>query len=679
MRPDRANPNRDHRTDAAALALATALALGVPAMAQDSEPLIIGQRERLVFFGLERVEGEAEAYWRYRLDESDPAAGPSIRDTESEFRESVSIFTEGYLGNPNLAKLTLDLSLRLTQEEIDSDSLAQSQRTSETFAEYDVSVLVLEKSDTPLTVYSRRSETLLDRQFADSLDSTTTEHGARLQLRYEAVPMQLSYFHREQVQTGRFSGTDFRLEQDTLTWQGRTRPVGGHRVWWDYSYSSVDESGQIRLPNTFDRHDAFLNHTLDFGAESRNNLRSSFRFYQETGEFPVDRLRWNEILRLRHTKHFETRYDYLFDRQERPDSTQNSYRGSAGFRHELYDSLATTGRAGASRLTLDEDNFESTEQFADLGVEYRKLVPLGRILATIDLDYSSLDDSDRGGSLNVTDESHTFGASGFITLGRRNILPASVVVTDATGVFVYVEGADYTVRVFADRTEIQRVLGGNIADGQTVLVDYEIGPEPASETETVGSSFTLRYRIDEGPLKGLSPFVRYRDQRQDRTSDLPLGTPGNDVRDLVVGVDYDLGRLSLSAEHQKRDSTLSPFDQTRLEGRFTQRFGRGNSLIASVYYQDTDRYEEDLRSEVFNATTRWNTRLSDRLQTGVVGTYRVDSDSDGTDTEAFDLELDLLWRYRLTTVFCNARTSFVNSDQRDNTSQTLTVGVRRKF
>jgi len=648
-------------------------------IAQDGEPIIIGQREKLKFFELESFRASVEAYWRYREDESKDSNGVTSHETESLLRESVILNGEGFFGNPNFVKLNIDIAFRLSQEKIENDVLNTTDRTSEMINEYSVNAVILQKSDFPLTVYSRRSQTLVDRQFASSLDSIITEHGAQLAIRSELMPSQFQYFHREQTQSGRFDGSNSELIQDTFTWHGRFKPINGHRAWWDYTFSNVDETNLLQDPNSFSRHDAIFNHTYDFGPDSKNNVRSSLRFFKETGKFPIDRIRWNETLRLEHSRTFETKYVYMFDQQNRRGSNQRLHRGAASFRHELFDSLTTTGQLGSSLLNISDDNFKSTQYFGDLGFKYQKIVPYGTLLATTDFRFNFQDDSDRGTSIQIIDEPHTFATSGLITLNRRNIVASSIVLTDAAGIVLYIEGIDYTVREFSDSVEIQRVLGGSIAPNESVLVRYEIGPEPESSTDSIGVGLTIRYQFEDGPLKGLSPYIRYHDQSQDRTSSSLIDLPQNDFQDLIFGIDYDIGKISFTAEHQIRDSTLSPFDRTRIEGSYTNRINNRNSFLLSAYYQETDRSTENLQSELMNLTARWNAQPTNKIKSSLVGTFRHEEDNKGTDSDAFEIFIDVSWRHRQTSVYATARNSIINGNSRESTSQSFLFGVRREF
>src|SRR5690606_8833033 len=121
-------------------------------------------------------------------------------------------------------------------------------------------------------------------------------------------------------------------------------------------------------------------------------------------------------------------------------------------------------------------------------------------------------------------------------------------ITDAAGLRVYLPVVDYEIRSLPGRVEIRRVVGGAILEGETVLVDYIIGPEPGSTLESTSGSLSIRYSIDDGPLAGLGLFgsLRLTDQRQ--TAGPEQAFLLNDVRALTYGADYRIGDLFFSAE-----------------------------------------------------------------------------------------------------------------------------------
>ena len=242
-------------------------ALTAGATAQNDGPIVIGGAPELETLIFEDLSIAIEAFGRRRVDQIDPTFGPKTRDVEDLFRETLELSSRGYIGHPNLVELDLLGRFWLEQEDLDSESLNMRERSLESINEFDVSALILRESKAPMTFFARRDQVLLDRQFGSSIDNLTTEYGTSLRWRDEAFPSFFRYFHREQEQSSQFGITDFQITQDTFEWQSQARPGDGQLLTWDYSFDSVEEQGQLRRANSFDRHDGLLVHTYDFGNE----------------------------------------------------------------------------------------------------------------------------------------------------------------------------------------------------------------------------------------------------------------------------------------------------------------------------------------------------------------------------------------------------------------------------
>ena len=84
----------------------------------------------------------------------------------------------------------------------------------------------------------------------------------------------------------------------------------------------------------------------------------------------------------------------------------------------------------------------------------------------------------------VIDEAHIFVDPLQVILENKFIDPASIVVSDSTGLAIYTENDDYTIAQINDWTELHPTPFGvdlpNITDGQTLLVDYVFIPEPTA-------------------------------------------------------------------------------------------------------------------------------------------------------------------------------------------------------
>ncbi len=650
-------------------------------------PVVVGgPREEFRWLRLHRFGGSLGFEVRDRRDERRPADGPATTDKELLLRPRLELSTEAYLGHRNLVDLNVDVQLLLEDTDFASDGPGGGTSQRQTAFEnlYDVSALILGQSRVPILVYSRRDQSLLDREFSPSLDSTTSETGAIIDVRSETAPTTVQYFHRQQDQSDPQGLLDYRLDQDTLAAQTNLKLSDRQHLSIDYTFDSIRETqsgaggGGVGFSDAFDRHDLSLIDTLDFGRDGQHNLRSTLRYYSQVGDFAQERVRWDESLRLRHTDRFETRYDTSLEQQTNAGQQQRLASGTASLRHRLFESLVTTASVGGRALRV-QDVFDSDDIFANAGLEYTKKAPYGRFQASVGGGLDRQTNSPRGGALTIFDESHTFADPQPILIPRRRVLEASIVVKDAGGVRVFVPGADYTAQTFADRTEIRRVLGGAIADGQTVLVTYEIGPEPGNTTDTAMVTLAGRYSIEQGMLRGLDVYVNYRQIEHALSSDEPSAFVLDDARILRYGAEYRIGRLAFTAEEENHDSTIAPFDATRLAARYDHRLGRASGLSLDLTREDIRYTDPDNRVELNRITGLWFTRLGASLDVNVRLIFRDEHDRLVGSTRGFEQSIELNWHKRQTEIFASFHNSVLDSNNESDQFQTIFVGFRRNF
>lgn len=666
------------------MAAAAAVASARPAAAQslpppeEGGPVIVGEhQEQFESFVLQRIRGVVEMLARYRTDERRRPGERTTRDTETILRPSVELSADAYILHPNFIELSLTGRLLLDQESLDSESLGLREDTTTLDTNYDFRALILGRSSMPVTAYSRRTQTNIDRLFGPSFDSIITEHGAIVQFVNERAPTTIQYFHRDLEQVESTGALDFGVVQDSFDIRSNIRLSERQTLSLDYTMDVVEQSGAQRASLDFVRHDATALHTLNFGEHRLHELRSRVRWLEQTGDSPFRRLTFDESLRLRHTERFQTRYDLFYETQEREDSSQDFLRGTFSLRHRLFESLVTTANVGAS--TLNTDGFNSNEYFGDVALDYIKRVPYGVFSATASVGGNLRDDGPRGSPLRILDEPRTFNDPAPIILARQNILVGTIFITDLSGLIVYDEGLDYTLRGFPDRVEIRRVVGGSITDGQTVLIDYTIGPEPASTVTSTSLGLSARYDINEGFLRGLGLYLRYLQRDADIDSPNPAFFILDESRDLIVGADYTTGPLTLSAEYETFDSTISPFNATRFEAWYVHTLGRGSSLNFSGSYQMIDFTALDNQVNLAVLRAIWNQQLSDKLRLSAQVIWRDEEDDREGHSQGFEQRLNLNWRYRQTEVYLSGRNSMFDSRSEERLTQTLEVGLRRTF
>jgi hypothetical protein len=647
----------------------------------DDGPVVVGQTQgELRSLIVDRFDLSADLSYQYRRNSTESTFTGERTDTEHKVQETLTAVGRVFFGHKNLADLTFDATIGFENRFRDSPNLNLDDDQNDLLALFRTDLLILGQSSTPMRVWALRNQRLLEREFASSVESSTTEAGASVRAFLDTVPTTLRYYHREREQDDLGGTADFNRVEDTFELQSVWRPNRDQGLSFDYAVDFVDEDQASGFNDTFTRHDATLTHTLDFGGRRRlNNLRSTLRVFDQSGISANSTVRLDEILRLQHTESLDSRWNLILEDRSVGGQDQQQARGSTILRHKLFDSLVTTLESGGGHQRIDSVSFTRDDYYVGVNLEYNKLVPYGRLDASFTERFDRVENSDRGTQIDFVNTVHTFNDPFPVVINQRFIIPTSILIRDIAGIQVFVEGVDYTVLGFPDRVEITRQVGGSIADGETVLIDYSIGPEPENTTDTLTTSVTVRYDIDRGPLRGFSVFYLFRDL--DQSIDAPMGSLiiANDVRQTRYGAEYKLGDFTFLAEQEERDSDVSPFELTRISARFNRSVGPGSWVSLDASHEDISYTDTGNDVVLDRITGEWSSRTGKNTLFRLRLNYRDEDERLGGNTTGFEQTVELNWKYRQTSMFVSATNSFLEGDDVDSDAQTIAIGLSRRF
>jgi hypothetical protein len=448
----------------ALLALLVPLALSGrpdPATAQQIENLKITDVRGFVELG---VENRREL--RERNDED------TFDRDDWNFREILNVSTMGYVYHPRFltfrAGSLLDLIQANNRGEIESDNRTQLG------GHWNLNFL--KEHPWGVTLHGDVRELEIERRFQSSLDVTSQAMGAAFHYREGPLPFVASYKRRD-----RDGGED--IDESGDEWAVRADYDLNENSYGRLEYVRTDED--IRGQD-IDRDVFFANNRSFFGPGRSKRLNTSFRSYSQTdASGDTDLITAIGLFDWLHTPTLSSSYGIDFQRTEREVSDTDNLNLIASVRHRLFDSL-TSELEGYGRFQ-DASFGDVRRMGGSLRQDYTKrLADWGRLQLMFGPHAEIVQNRPEGDIGFQNDEAVVLNGVLPVRLSERNIDVSTIVVTDVSRSIIYDEDIDYMVLQRGGVTELRRLVTGDIADGETVLVDYEFGLDADNDIRDSG-------------------------------------------------------------------------------------------------------------------------------------------------------------------------------------------------
>ncbi len=633
----------------------------------------------------EPVKGELEFVAENRTDEH-KSPGITRKSTSKVFEERVRVETTGNMYHPNFLLYSAGLGLGLSQQSLSSDIV--SERTNATLNDYDLNVRMLQKKSHPVTLYTKKSQNLIPRQFLGSMKSDTESSGVSLGLGLKEWPMRFQYSSSESSQNALASvAKDFFSRKDER-----------FRYFLNHNFSNLsrlsfeferNEISQRNVSFSSDVKDQFYmtRHSLIFGKDEQHRLGSFVRYFDRSDPFDQTNLQWNEDLRLQHSSTLLTNYRFSFaERKRGAFGTQSEFedqtiQGRAGFEHRLFESLITTGGIFASESEFGSgDKVKPTQKGGDLAFNYQKKNPWGRLISSYSISSMNVEQSGGSGTGFAIDESHVVptGAVTIVELDRVNIDITSITVKDGNG--VPFQNEDYTIsevngRVMLNLITVGTVVPPNFSPGQEFFVDYSFFIEPERKEDILRQNFTIKEQFNNG----LSLYYRHNRQDEKVKSTLTEIIP-DEHRNNTFGIDYISNGLMIQAEQSKMDSTYISSTSKRLMASYSWKINPDTRATVRAFNHWLDFGEPDPRDvSLFSSGGEIFSRLTDRLSISTRLDYRDEDDTRFGITRGFQINSELEYNYRQLRIYAGLELNFLKQGGVESNSDFFYIRLKRLF
>ena len=654
-----------------------------------SAPPSFGQRRRRKVpvqpVKVQHFSGEINIEGEFRDEERTSSGGATTTQSQRLFEESLKLKADGYFYHPNLVEWFAAgrFGLEQNREEFTGERI----NSTGTVTEYDLSALILREKDVtfrPFALATRDRQTgNLTRQF------TLETHNQGLEINTKGsfpVSLLVETLQREELDSSRdaeeqtrrlFFKIADRRNQDWLT------QFTFEREDTDEMVDNLGADGMVTSTQDLStlRDEFHLSNNWRFGpGKKKSRLSGSIRGIKRTGFYVNDRLTADQRLQWVHCDTFETFYSARYSRDQTEGEDNRQQEGEIGFIKRFYESLEITGLVRV-RDSQFVDGSERTYR-GSLDFIYRKKTPIGKLTCSLALARELEEEESSSGVRTIRDEEITLSGTTFEELESSGVVDGSITVMNDDRTIVYDVDDDYEIQTIGLTTEIRRVIGGDISDGQTVLVDYSVRVARQAEFVTDDIRWRARLKLKDLPL-AFYTSVDHHDRQLAAGDD-----PGNLEAQTtwLTGVELDTGDLNATLEHEIIDRVLSPpTTETRFDARYRKNVNKNVTYTVGgnashLQYQQAEEFGlepgRDYR-DVVGFFGQMKAKLAKNVLLRVEGSYDW---QDGNRRQSLArLKTALEWRYGLLDFSIEGRYDVFEEESSTGTESAVLFTARRRF
>lgn len=472
------------------------------------------------------------------------------------FIGGIKLNTTAFLWKPDI--LNLYAGGEYNPESRDEKYLVVPDRSEvRTLGKLDLRANMFNNKAVNLSAYLNLNKSYFNREYLTNVKSDHRLWGGLMGVNNKIVPFTLSIrkvdWRQEETETGRIFTMVQQNIESRFTKSFSSFDKSELRISYDdynYRYDLQNEtSNQVKRAN-------FTN-SVWFDKQHNYSLNSTIIYHDQAGTYQFTRFEVLERVNFIMPKNFRLSTGYNYFELTDINQETRSQRGELALNHKLFESLYTTlfTDISAIRQTFyDENNLK-----AGIDIRYTKKIANSRLNLSYRY-YAQLTGMESQPSVvRIVNEMQTLTDGESTLLEKPYIEAGSVVIRDNTGTIVYQENLDYIITPRGDFTEVTRVPGGQITNGQDVIADYN-AMQPGSysfraSNNSLSASLSFFRNLFEIYYRGASqeyPFVN-------DTEFLTL----NRYYQNIYGARVNAGFANAGAEYDNYNSNIIPYRRIR--------------------------------------------------------------------------------------------------------------------
>ena len=596
-------------------------------------------RYSLGWWKVESLHGSLMLEGDYRARKTVLKSAFSEKPHTSSLDGRLVLNTRNYVWHPNFLAINLDADITPGRQR--DNYVVLPDRAETRIAErLRMQSQLFQKRPLSLGFFTNLGRHTISRDLTTDVEMTTTDYGGNANYRNRFLPLTVAFSRNRWDQKELLTGREFRNERHNLRSEVQ-RSFGRydrHRLSYSYDDYRRAFSRQPAVRNYITN--VNLQNMVALNENRRSSLNSLIWFTDQNGNQTFRRLQADERLQVQLPRDlfFSGGYQYNDISQSRFDSRQHNF--TSRLEHQLYLSLRS--QVFLAYNDLSQTGFDEQRRSFGFGLRYRKAIPGG--LLNLSYEWRRRNEQRDGQplTLNIVDERLRLKDGEVALLANPLVDPGSVVLSDETQTVIYVENIDYVLIPRGDFLEVQRIPGGQIADGATVYIDYRAQQQADYQFDLTNRTFAASVALFRQFLE-----IYYRSLAQDYDNlDQTRFRILKIISQKVYGGRVAYGPFAGGIEWDDTGSNIIPYRSLRYFANLNHQLASRVSaaLNASRYrftYRETDEVQ---RFDQLSAHVTW--MLSRQSRINLFGNYRFQKGR-GIDLELGSLRGECSARMRM--------------------------------
>ncbi len=598
-------------------------------------------------FKLTGVEGSIRLGYSFTETDLTQVGGTDIKEKRSGMEQEFNINAQAYVFHPNLLEMELGAGFLAGQDKHESNSGTYDSESE--YYDFSGRFNFLKNKPYPVSLYYVKSSPKQAVGVADSLNIKSELYGLSSYLRSPLVnsPVTLRFDHTQSKGESSLSVVDDSSDSLFLGIATNIGNVGNGSIGVN-KISKTSGSGSHNLPlqvSTNDTESIDWNGKVALGSE--RNLSISNHLLLSSSEQNVapsrDRLTFYNHIDWKIDDATETYNTYNFSKNEYDKVESKNQNLVIGSVHRYGEWM--TFSASVDTENEVNDGFKRSSSSLN-GSAIAQIQVTDRWASSLGYSAFFRSNSQSTNELTISafDEAHTFSGISSITLTHEYVISGSVSVSNETHSQDYVENIDYIVITVGSETRLERLISGNIADGQTVLISYEYEAGGTFDFDEIYQSFNIRYSLDR--RYNFSLF--YSTNKQIYQSGIPVHSMKS-VQNYRVGMDAQVpinktADFGWRLEFERRNEDLNPFTRSSFDLNLNSSlpFNAAFLSVNTGYQQvDNELSPNDIRETYLSTNVSARTSLGGRASFEWI--YKIDKGRD-TPKNSSDAKLRYEWK-----------------------------------